>query len=199
MGLELGVLLADERLLERAMASLRAPAVEPREAGLFLMDEGVRAARAPLVELLESGVDVSLCAGDAEARGVSPFDGGPRFGSQYDHAVLVRDARRFVALTGTGHTDEHAPPPGRRAVRVRLTRAAGDPKTAQALRSAVGYAAGGLDVVIAVEPAARAILAGAGCGDLPQPIRRALGTLRALGHRIAPAGDAPPGDLEVTW
>jgi hypothetical protein len=87
-------------------------------------------------------------------------------------------------------------------VRVRLTRDARHPKTAQALRSAVGYAACDLDVVIAVEPAAGALLAAlrdGASGDLPQPVLRALGTLRGLGHRVAPADDAPPGHLEVTW
>ncbi|HZS40744.1 MAG TPA: hypothetical protein VFF06_28120 [Polyangia bacterium] len=225
MGLELGVLLADDRRLAEAGEAIRSLAREPSGAALFLMDDGARAASAPLMmELLEAGVEVALCAADAEARGVLPVDGGPRFGSQYDHAVMVRDARRVVALTGDGHRDDHAPPAGagRRVVRVRLTRDVRDGKTAQALRSAVGYAACDLDVVIAVEPPARAILdalaarsavVSPGSGNLPQGSRllqssllqlpeavlRAVGTLRGLGHRIAPASDAPPGHLEVTW
>jgi hypothetical protein len=196
MGLELGVLLADASRLDAALDVLDGA----RDAALFLMDSGVEVAHDPrLAALADADVEIALCAMDAEARGVAPAEHGPRFGSQYDHARLVRDAARVVALTGTGFVDDHRPPPGRRTVRVRLTRDARDGKTAQALRSAVGYAACDLDVVIAVEPPARALLAANGNGNLPQPVLRALGTLRGLGHRIAPAGDAPPAHLEVTW
>src|SRR5689334_23831325 len=101
------------------------------------MDDGVRAAsEARLVAAIDDGLEATLCAMDAEARGVAPVAGGPRFGSQWDHACMVRDARRVVAMTG-GRIDDNdvdAPAgPGRR-VAVRLTRDAKDPKTAQALR-----------------------------------------------------------------
>ena len=174
MGLELGVLLADAASLDAALAVLARSAIDSRDAALFLMDDGVRAAGdARLAALGDAGVELSLCAMDAEARGILPQARGPRFGSQHDHAAMVRDARRVVALTGDG-------------------------KTAQALRSAVGYAACGLDVIVAVEPPAVGVLHSS-YGNLPQAILRAIGTLRGLGHRIAPADDAPPAHLEITW
>ena len=95
---------------------------------------------------------------------------------------MVRDAVRMVAMTG-GRIDDNdgaTPGPGRR-VAIRLTRDARDPKIAQALRSAVGYAAADLSVIVVVEPPARALLQ----HDEHAPaVVRAIATLRALGHRF---------------
>jgi hypothetical protein len=197
MGLELGVLVADAAMLGRALDLAR----NVDEAQLFLMDEGVRAADAPALRAaIDDGLDASLCAMDAEARGLSATVGGPRFGSQWDHATMVRDAARVVAMTG-GRIDDNdpgVPGPGRR-VAVRLTRAAGDPKVAQALRAAVGYAAADLSVVVVVEPAARALLQR---DDHAAPIVKAIATLRALGHRfveVATPNTRISCDIEVSW
>lgn len=197
MGLELGVLVADPSMLPRALDLVRAAG----DAQLFLMDEGVRAAGDPgLRAAIDAGLEAALCAMDAEARGVAPSAGGPRFGAQYDHAVMVRDAARVVAMTG-GRIDDHTPEVvGRgRRVALRLTRAATHPKVAQALRSAVGYAAVGLAVTVVVEPPARALLAH---DDHPPAVARALGTLRGLGHRfveVAATATRVSCDLEVSW
>ena len=137
---------------------------------------------------------------DAEARGVAPLLGGPRFGSQWDHATMVRDAVRVVAMTGgrIDDSDGATPGPGRR-VAIRLTRDAGNPKIAQALRSAVGYAAADLSVIVVVEPPARALLQ----HDEHAPaVVRAIATLRALGHRfveVATTNHRVSCDLEVSW
>src|SRR5262245_60698099 len=133
MGLDLGILVGDATMLARALDLAR----NSDDAQLFLMDEGVRAAGEPaLLAAIDDGLEAALCAMDAEARGVGPVTGGPRFGSQFDHAVMVREARRVVAMTG-GRIDDsdgdsggerpmmagRGPGPGRR-VAVRLTRAA---------------------------------------------------------------------------
>jgi hypothetical protein len=140
---------------------------------------------------------------DAEARGIAPgaaLAGGPRFGSQWDHATMVRDAMRVVAMTGgrIDDSDGAAPGPGRR-VAIRLTRDANDPKIAQALRSAVGYASADLSVTIVVEPPARELLA----HDAHTPaVVRAVATLRALGHRfveVATSNHRVACDVEVSW
>ncbi len=156
-------------------------------------DPGLRAA-------IDDGLDASLCATDAEARGVQPVAGGPRFGSQWDHATMVRDAARVVAMTGgrIDDSDGATPGPGRR-VAVRLTRAASDPKIAQALRAAVGYAAVELSVVVVVEPPARELLR----HDEHAPaVVRAIAALRALGHRfveVATSSHRVSCDVEVSW
>ena len=197
MALALGLLVADAAMLGRALDLLRT-VDEPQ---LFLMDDAVRAAGdARLRAAIDDGLDASLCAMDAEARGVAPIAGGPRFGSQWDHATMVRDAARVVAMTG-GRIDDNeivgAPAP--RRVAVRLTRDASDPKTAQALRSAVGYAAADLAVIIVVEPPARALLAH---DDHAPAVHKAIATLRALGHRfveVASSSHRVSCDLEVSW
>ena len=200
--LALGILVADATMLPRALDLARGV----DDAQLFLMDDGVRAAGdARLRAAIDDGLEAALCAMDAEARGVGHVDGGPRFGSQFDHAVMVRDAARVVAMTG-GRIDDNeaalleaARPDARRRVALRLTRGPEHPKVAQALRSAVAYAAVELDVVIVVEPAARALLASDAHAP---PILRALGTLRALGHRlveVASPSTRVSCDVEVSW
>jgi hypothetical protein len=198
MALDLGILVADAAMLSRALDLAR----NSDDAQLFLMDDGVHAANsASLRAAIDDGLEATLCAMDAEARGVAAAPGGPRFGSQFDHAVMVREATRVVAMTG-GRIDDNdgvgAPGRGRR-VAVRLTRAAEHPKTAQALRSAVGYAACELQVTVVVEPAARALLAH---DDHAPANLRAMGTLRALGQRfveVASTATRVSCDVEISW
>jgi hypothetical protein len=185
MGPSLGIVLTCPAKIDEACR--RAAGVA--DAALFLMDEAVRAAHeAPLRALLEAGADVSLCAMDAEAREVRALDGGPRFGSQYDHARLVRDAAEVVVLTP------------RRSAAFRPTHAAGrtvavvlpadERLAAQALRAAVGYAAVGLGVTV-VTPDPAALIA-----RTEPPLARPLSTLRALGHQVAASAAA---DVEVAF
>jgi hypothetical protein len=198
MPLELGVLVADATMVPRALDLARGVA----EAQLFLMDDAVRAAGEPsLLAAIDDGLDVALCAMDAEARDVKAAPHGPRFGSQWDHATMVRDAARVVAMTG-GRIDDNdvdAPRGAGRRVAVRLTRAAEHPKTQQALRSAVGYAAADLAVTVVIEPPARELLAHE---NHPAPLLRAIATLRGLGHRfveILSPSQRVSCDLEVSW
>ena len=197
MALELGILVADAAMLPRALDLAR----NVDEAQLFLMDDGVRAAAdARLRGAIDDGLDASLCAMDAEARGVAAVAGGPRFGSQWDHATMVRDAARVVAMTGgrIDDSDGATPGPGRR-VAIRLTREARDPKVAQALRAAVGYAAVELSVIVVVEPPARELLRH---HEHAPAVVRAIATLRALGHRfveVATSSHRVSCDIEVSW
>jgi hypothetical protein len=197
MALELGVLVAEPAMLGRALDLVR----NVDEAQLFLMDEGVRAAGdARLAAAIDDGLDATLCAMDAEARGIAPTAGGPRFGSQWDHATMVRDAVRLVAMTGgrIDDSDGATPGPGRR-VAVRLTREAHDPKIAQALRSAVGYAGVEMSVTVVVEPPARELLRH---DEHARDVVRAIATLRALGHRfveVATSSHRVSCDIEVSW
>jgi hypothetical protein len=103
---------------------------------------------------------------------------------------MVGQARRLIAFTGAygGAAPTDVTLGSSRRVGVILTREAGHPKTAQGLRTAVGYLAGRLPVVLLVEPTARAVL------EDPTPaVARALATVRALG-RIG--GET---DVEVAW
>jgi hypothetical protein len=200
MAPSLGILLADRTLIGVAVELARA-GQGAEHAALFLMDDGVRAASDPrLGALLDEGAEIAVCAMDAEARGLSPVDGGPRFGSQYDHAVMIRDAARIVALTGT-RIDDTRPVTSPRRVAVRITQDARHPKSAQALRSAAGYAAVDLQVTVVIEPAARGLLAHT---DHDAQVLRAITTLRGLGHTLVGAapGHAPAGplpDVVITW
>lgn len=192
MGPELGVLCASEHRVDAAFGFVR----EAAHASLFLMHTGVKAlADARLSSLLDDGVDVTVCAMNAEAHGFAPREGGPRFGSQYDHAALVREVRRFVALTPRAIVD-NAKLDGSRSVRVRVGCDPRAPEVHQALRSALAYAALDLDVSVAVEPEAEALLGGE---DHSREIVRALATLRALGKTIQRAGDGAHGGIEVRW
>jgi hypothetical protein len=189
MDLELGILIADDR------AEL--PSIErPEATQLFLMDEGVRlASDARIVALVDAGLEATVCATDAEARHVVP-PAGVRLGSQYDHATMIRDARTIIALTGAAR-DLHVPGAATgRIAAVSLTREPRHPKIAQGLRSAVAYAACGLDVRVVVHPAAGALLRH---DDHPPAVVRALATLRGLGHRVIDAGQPFGCHVEVRW
>jgi hypothetical protein len=196
MGPELAVLLADPAQAGLAFDLLAS--ADPAGAALFLMDDGVALARDPrLAGLLAGGLDAALCAADAQARGLHDDGRGPRFSAQHEHARLVRDARRFVALCGVRVDDQRPRRDAGRTVRVRLTRPPDHPRTAQGLRSAVGYLAVDLTVEVRLEEAALALL----LGPQPDRVTRAVATLRAVPRAsLGPAEpDAPPADVEVTW
>jgi hypothetical protein len=193
MGPELAILLAGENRIEAALSL----AQESPGAALFLMHTGVRAlADARLHALVDQGVEVTACAMDAESHGFAPREGGTGFGSQYDHAQLARDARRFVALTPRGAADTRPGNQRPRRVCLRVGCSPQSPEMAQALRSAVAYAALDLAVTIAVELDALGLRDHL---DHPPAVLRALGTLRGLGCPVVRAEEAAPGDLEVRW
>jgi hypothetical protein len=180
----LGILVAEADQIDAALALVKQ---ERGETAVFLMHEGVRAAgEARLRQAIVDGVDATLCAQDAEARGLAaPSEddvGAVRWGSQYDHAVLVRDAARFVALTGG------APTEGRRPRRILVELGDDDSRAAQGLRSALAYASVGLGVGVVAAPGVRPLS--------PERLsERALSTLRALG-----GGDSQGTfDLRIRW
>jgi hypothetical protein len=182
--ISLGILVAEADQIDAALALLQR---ESGEAALFLMHEAVRAAgEARLRRAILDGADATLCAQDAEGRGLTAptedDNGAVRWGSQYDHAVLVRDAERFVAFTGA------APAEARRPRRILVELGDDDRRAAQGLRTALAYASVGLTVGVAPAPGARPL----GSERLSE---RALSTLRALG------GGDPSGvfDLRVRW
>jgi sulfur relay (sulfurtransferase) complex TusBCD TusD component (DsrE family) len=194
----LGVIVADAARLDDALALLRTVSGEAR---LFLMDDGVRAAVDPrLRALVDDGLDAALCAMDAEARGVVEEDGGVRFGSQYDHAVLVRDATRLVAWTGHAGDPVDVRPLPRTPRRVRVV--VESPLRAwQGLRAAAGYLAVDLAVEVALAPTVAAALVDAAADEVADPVgragRRALRMFLAT-NRIVGFG-REPADVELRW
>jgi hypothetical protein len=48
-------------------------------------------------ELVEKGVDIAICAFNAEQRKIGKID-GILFGSQYDHACIASDVDRFLSF-----------------------------------------------------------------------------------------------------
>jgi len=84
-------------------SALRSALAGGEDASLFLMDRGVLYAGDPrLLPLIAAGVDVALCATDAEAQGLDLDAAAARgilIGSQHDHARLVRDSDRFLSFT----------------------------------------------------------------------------------------------------
>jgi hypothetical protein len=185
MDRSVGILLADAGSVEAALR-LAGP-----EAQWFLMDDGVLALPA-LRPRIDQGAEVTLCSTDAVGLEPTP---GVRLGSQYDHALMVRSASRVLAWTGAG-LDDHRPRRPERTVVVRITR---HQKAAQALRSAVGYAAGDLRVAVLFESPVHELI-----DRPPAPVARALATLRSLDHPIVAVapGEYPSRlrwDVEVTW
>ncbi len=86
-----------------ACSALLAAVDRGESAALFLMSRGVHYALDPrLPPLVGAGVDVSLCAMDAEAEGLNTdaiASLGIQLGSQHDHARLLRDADCFLSWT----------------------------------------------------------------------------------------------------
>ncbi len=153
----LGVVLANARLLDGALALMRQNHGDSR---LFLMDDGVLAADDPRIDtLILDGNDVILCAMDAEARGVGEREGGPQAGSQYDHAVLVRDAARLVTFSRVGRdpSDSTVALTVPRQVLVEI--AAPDALASSALRAAMAFGALGLEVTVLAERGLGAVTA----------------------------------------
>jgi hypothetical protein len=171
MALELAVLLADAAAVDDALAL--------GDGEIFLMDDGVRVANDPRL----ADREVVVCATDAERLGVTLPD-HVRAGSQYDHAVMVRDAARFVAFAGGAIDDNRPGHKKNRMVRVRLER-----KVAQGLRAAVGYC--GVDLRVTIVGAPRVLEV------LDPTSQRALAMLRGLARVVEE--DDRPADVEVTW
>lgn len=104
--MQLGVLIAtapEEGDLPAVRSLIQDALRNGHEIDLFLMDQGVRyALDADLGRWVAAGVDVTLCAHDAEAQGVDTAAAAARgvvLGSQRDHAHLLRRSDRFYSFT----------------------------------------------------------------------------------------------------
>jgi len=71
---------------------------EGHEVSIFLMYDGVyNVNKKEFAELVDKGVDIAICALNAEQRKVAKVD-GILFGSQYDHACIASDVDRFISF-----------------------------------------------------------------------------------------------------
>jgi len=106
---KLGILLTAGVMSQSTRTALRiaeAALQKGLDVEFFLMDDGVyavkrgtrTAAADSLARLTEKGAKVALCALNAEQRGISAEGSIPTvlFGSQYDLALLVGSADRFL-------------------------------------------------------------------------------------------------------
>jgi sulfur relay (sulfurtransferase) complex TusBCD TusD component (DsrE family) len=71
---------------------------EGHEVSIFLMYDGVyNVNKKEFADLVEKGVDIAICAFNAEQRTVGKKE-GILFGSQYDHACIASDVDRFISF-----------------------------------------------------------------------------------------------------
>lgn len=104
--MQLGVLVAtapEEGDLPALQSLIQDALRSGHDIDLFLMDQGVRyALDANLGLWVAAGVDVTLCAHDADAQGIDTAAVAARgvvLGSQRDHAHLLRHSDRFYSFT----------------------------------------------------------------------------------------------------
>ena len=68
------------------------------EVSIFLMYDGVyNVNKKEFAGLIDIGVNIAVCALNAEQRKVAKVD-GILFGSQYDHACITSDVDRFLSF-----------------------------------------------------------------------------------------------------
>ena len=68
------------------------------DVSIFLMYDGVyNVNKKEFAELLDKGVEIAICAFNAEQRHVAKVD-GILFGSQYDHACIAGSVDRFISF-----------------------------------------------------------------------------------------------------
>ncbi|MCX9083855.1 MAG: DsrE family protein [Candidatus Methanoperedens sp.] len=71
---------------------------EGHHVSIFLMYDGVHNVnKKEFAELADKGVDIAICAFNAEQRKIGKID-GMLFGSQYDHACIASDVDRFISF-----------------------------------------------------------------------------------------------------
>jgi sulfur relay (sulfurtransferase) complex TusBCD TusD component (DsrE family) len=71
---------------------------EGHEVSIFLMYDGVyNVNKKEFAEMAGKGVDIAICAFNAEQRKVAKVD-GILFGSQYDHACIASSVDRFISF-----------------------------------------------------------------------------------------------------
>lgn len=68
------------------------------DVSIFLMYDGVyNVNRKEFAELVNNGIDIAICALNAEQRKVAEVD-GILFGSQYDNACIANNVDRFISF-----------------------------------------------------------------------------------------------------
>ncbi len=99
--MKLGILLTSSPENENTSTVIslcRAARGQGHEVSVFLMYDGVyNVHKKELTALVDIGVNIALCAMNAEQRKVGKVD-GILFGSQYDHACIAGGVDRFISF-----------------------------------------------------------------------------------------------------
>lgn len=99
--MKLGILLTTSPENENTNTVIeisKAAREEGHDVSIFLMYDGVyNVNKKEFAELVDKGVEIAICAFNAEQRKVAKVD-GILFGSQYDHACIASDVDRFVSF-----------------------------------------------------------------------------------------------------
>src|SRR5659263_445845 len=99
--MKLGILLTTSPESENTNTVIeisKAAREEGHDVSIFLMYDGVYNVNLKeFVALVDKGVDITICAFNAEQRNVAKVD-GILFGSQYDHACIASDVDRFISF-----------------------------------------------------------------------------------------------------
>ena len=99
--MKLGILLTTSTENENTNTVIeisKAARDEGHEVSIFLMYDGVyNVNKKEFAELVDKGVEIAICALNAEQRKVAKVD-GILFGSQYDHACIASDVDRFISF-----------------------------------------------------------------------------------------------------
>ncbi len=99
--MKLGILLTTSPESENTNTVIeisKAARDEGHEVSIFLMYDGVyNVNKKEFAELAGKGVDIAICAFNAEQRKIGKID-GILFGSQYDHACIASDVDRFISF-----------------------------------------------------------------------------------------------------
>lgn len=101
MTMKLGILLTTPPSHQNTRSIIqlsRAAREQGHEVGIFMMADGVyNILHQPFLDLVDDGVELSLCAHNAIQRGLDRVP-DVLWGSQYDLAVLTDNCDRFLAF-----------------------------------------------------------------------------------------------------
>ncbi|MDF1557892.1 MAG: DsrE family protein [ANME-2 cluster archaeon] len=101
MTMKLGILLTTPPSHQNTHSVIqlsRAAREQGHEVGVFMMADGVyNILHQPLLDLVNDGVELSLCAHNAMQRGLEKVE-GVQWGSQYDLSVLANESNRFLTF-----------------------------------------------------------------------------------------------------
>ncbi|MCE8422454.1 MAG: DsrE family protein [Candidatus Methanoperedens sp.] len=99
--MKLGILLSttpENENTNTVISISRAARKHGHDVSIFLMYDGVyNINKKEFAGLIEIGVNITVCALNAEQRKVSKAE-GILFGSQYDHACIAEDVDRFLSF-----------------------------------------------------------------------------------------------------